>query len=78
MVQIKDNAKIINRTIYNREEMEVELIKHNKKHFAKALLLKAYSDKVYKKLTNDKIRNKLLQGTLESNKCDYLEVYQFL
>ena len=75
MTQIKDKARNTDRTTCNREEMEEELINYNKRYFAKALSSKVFNNKVHKKLANDKIRNKILQGSLDSEECNFPEVY---
>ena len=50
----------------------------NNNHYKKVLTTKAAIDKIYNKLQNDEICNRILLETLDPNECDYPEVYNFL
>ena len=40
--------------------------------------MNVYKDKIYHKLQDDPIRDKILSGTLNSNEYDNMEVFEFL
>ena len=61
---IKDNEGN-DKYLFNRNEIEIEIIKFNETYFKQAFSLKEYKDKVYQKLTNNSIRDKILKGELE-------------
>ena len=77
-VQVKNEEGDIVKTIYNWKEMENALIEHNKMHYRKAHKSIAHRDKIYNKLTCDKTRDKILNGTLSKDDCQYQAVYNFL
>ena len=40
--------------------------------------IKAYEDKIYKRLLNNEVRDKIIKGELISDECTNKEVYEFL
>ena len=69
---------ILRRTQTYRKEIEHNLIKQNKCHYKKAMGTKAYQDRIYPKLLQNNIRNKILRGTLAREDYSNPEVYDFL
>jgi len=47
-------------------------------HFKQAFTSKVYLDRIYEKLKQDEIKDKVLMGNLQESECDYKEVYAFL
>ena len=74
---VKDNEGN-NKCLFNRNEIKIEIIKFNETHFKQAFSSKEYKDKVYQKLINNTIRDKILKGKLEQSECSNKEVFQFL
>jgi hypothetical protein len=62
----------------DRESIENAIARYNKDHFRQAYSSKAYKDKIYKKLCHDSVRNKILNGELEVEDCDDVDVYDML
>jgi len=58
--------------------MENKLIKQNLHHFKKVHSTRVYYDKVYYKITEDEIRNKILAGMLKAEDCDNNNIFKFL
>ena len=77
-VRIESEAGVIEQEIYDREEIEDVLINHNRNHFRQALSTIAYKDKIYTKLEQDGMRNKILSGDLDIEDCSFDDVYKFL
>jgi len=77
-IQIKDKSGKVTKCIYNRKEIEDEIITFNKSHYKKAYKSKAFTDKIYPKLTNNKTREKVLRRLLTDDDCDYPKVLKFL
>ena len=67
--------KVINNSkedvINNHQDIESMLISQNKKHHTKVINTKAYQDKVYDKLLEDDMRNRILKGTLKQEEYTY-------
>ena len=64
--------------INNCKDIESILISQNKKYYTKAINTKAYQDKVYDKLLEDDMRNRILKGTLKQEEYTYQDIYDFL
>jgi len=47
-------------------------------HFKQVYTSKVYQDKIYAKLKEDKVRDKILRGELEEDGYEYEEIYEFL
>ena len=77
-IKIIDNNKKVMKVIHQKEEIERKLIEQNKKHHSKAFNIKANKDKIYKKLLNDDIQNRILNGELRKEECDKSNIYEFL
>ena len=54
------------------------MIEHNKKHFKQAHQSIVFKDKIYKKLKDDEVRNKVLKGEIEESKCNGKRMCKFL
>ena len=67
--EVNENNEIIN-THVERERIEQKLIEHNETHFTKAHDTIAYKDKIYDKLRDDRVRDKILSGNLNREECD--------
>ena len=72
-----ENDKSMN-TCYERETIEEELIKFNRKHFSKAKETAVYKNRIVKLLNKDEIREKILKGTLTREEVQDDNVYNFL
>ena len=76
--------KIINKTInkeeiiYDRQEIENRLIQQNLYYFKKVHNTRVYYNKVYHKITQDEIRNKILNGSLKAEDYDNNNIFKFL
>ena len=60
VISNQDKEIILNQ----RDEIEYNLIKQNKKYYRKVFNTKAYQDKVYKELLKDDTSNRILRGNL--------------
>ena len=58
--------------------MENAIIQYNKVYFQQVHQIKVYQGKIYDKMELDKIRDKILQETLQREDYDDKEVYNFL
>ena len=72
----KDGNK--KKIISNRIKLEKAIISQNKLHHQKVFQTKAYKDKIYIKLINEEIRDRILNGQLNSNEYDSNDMYEFL
>ena len=63
---------------YEREEIKNSLINQNTAHYKKVLKTLVYQDKIYEQLAKDKIRDKILDGSLHCEECDNIAVCNFL
>ena len=77
-VHILDNNDNIDKTLIQKEKIEQAIIQHNTNHYSQALDTPTHKDKIYNKLQEDRIRDAILDGTLDINECDQMEVCQFL
>ena len=75
---IRNNQKEIIKTLNDRKEIEDAIIKYNRQHLKQAHQIPVYNDRIYKQLSNNKIRDKILTGKLERDKCTNKEVFKFL
>lgn len=75
--EVDDNNKII-KTYVDRESIEDRIIKYNEMHFTKAHNTIAYRDRIYARLRDDEVRDKILDGRLSESECDDERVYEFL
>ena len=73
---INSNIKVL-RTTYDREEIENTLIQYKRKHFWKAKNTPVHKDKNTKYLHKDKVRNKILNGTLSRDDIDKKDICDF-
>jgi len=73
-----DEDNTIISTHVDRESIENKLIEHNEMHFTKAHNTIAYRDKIYKKLRDNDVRNRILEGKLNREECDDERMYEFL
>ena len=53
-------------------------MKYNKKHFQKAHEIRIFKDKIYNKLRDNTIRERIIKGQLKREECDNKEVFKFL
>ena len=74
---VNEDNQII-KTSINREQIEEEIIMYNEQHLKQAHSSIMYKDKIYKKLRNNDIRDKILDGRLRKQDCDDERVYEFL
>ena len=74
---VNETNKII-KTLTSRNEIENEIITYNRNHLKQAHHTKTYQDRIYKKSQKNKIRDKILSGTLSREECDDENVFQFL
>ena len=66
------------RIYLNRESIEKRIMEFNNNHYKKVLHTNTVTNKIYDKLQEDNIRNRILSRTLESSECNHPEVYEFL
>jgi len=66
------------RTLLDRETIEQEIMNYNKRFFTQPTERKVYNDRIYKKLSEPAIYDKILAGTLSRYKCDDEDIYVFL
>ena len=74
----KDNNNKIIKTCIGKEDIVNAIMKYNKAHFKKACESKVYQDKIYFRLQDDEIRDKMLIERLAQEECNNEEVYDFL
>ena len=74
---VDEENKII-KTCVNREQIEEEIITYNEQHLKQAHSSIMYQDKIYKRLRENEIRDKILDGRLRRQDCDDDRVYEFL
>ena len=65
-------------TLVKREEIEEKISSYNTTHLKQAQNSIAYKDKIYQKLRQNVIRDKILNGTLQREECDDERVYRLL
>jgi len=58
--------------------MEQAIIDQNIAHYKAMFKTKVYQDKIYHKLSSNKIQDKILNGKLEEENCSNKEVFEFL
>ena len=75
--EVNDNGDVI-REMQDRESIERAISHHNVRHFRQAFTSKAYKDRIYWKLSDDAVRDKIINGNLEVDECDDGDVYKFL
>ena len=75
--EVNSEHKIV-KTYIGKVDIEDAIMKYNKMHFTKAHKANIYNDKIYDKLQQDEIRDKILQGRLVEEDCDNREVFEFL
>ena len=54
------------------------IIEYNKSHFQKAYQTEVYQDKIYTKLQDDNVRDRILKGELDRSESDSQNIYDFL
>ena len=74
----KDEDNQIKKTCTGKEEIENVAIQYNAKHFANTYKSKVWEDKIYLKLQEDEMRNKILAGRLVQEDCNNEDVFEFL
>ena len=52
------------KTLHDRNLIEEALIKQNLKHYRKVLKTQAFKDKIYQKLKEDGVQDRILNGNL--------------
>ena len=62
----------------DRNSIEEEAIKHNKKHFTQAYSAKVHRDKIHHRLPNNETRDRTLNGDLSVEECDEKEAQDLL
>ena len=75
---VKDDEGKVVKTINDKVELETELINQNKKHYRKVFQTKVYKDRIYSKLLNDNICNRILYRTLTRDECSDNDIFEFL
>ena len=65
-------------TSVSREQIEEQIISHNEQHLKQAHSSIMCQDKMHKKLRDNEIRNKILDGRLRRDDCDDQRVCEFL
>ena len=75
---IRNNQKEIIKTLNDCKEIEDIIIKYNRQHLKQAHQTPVYNDRIYKQLSNNTIRDKILIGKLEWDDCTNKEVFKFL
>ena len=53
----------------NREDIEIKLIEYNEYHFKKVYSLKVCNNKIFRRLNEDSIRDKIKDRMLEYKEC---------
>ena len=66
------------KTITDRKEIEHNVMDFNQKFFKAPTETKVYKDKIYDKLSDPSIRDKIIDGTLRRSECDDEDVFAFL
>ena len=74
----KDDNRNIVKTYLDRVRIESKIMKFNERYYKKVHEMNAFKEKIYEKLQEDSIRNKILAGELDSDDCDDKGVYEFL
>ena len=78
ILKVKEHDSLQYRQVSDRNKIEKELIMHNQMHFKQAFTSKVYLDKIYDKLKQNEIRDRVLLRELQESECDCTEVYEFL
>ena len=68
----------VDETLIKREEIEDRIKQYNINHFKKAHNSIAYKDKIYERLRQNSIWDKILNGILQREECNDEKVYRFL
>ena len=63
--------------IIKREEIEAKIMDYDRNHFKKAHSSAAHNDRICKNLRNNSVRDKILNGTIKRNECDYQNLHEF-
>ena len=77
-VHVVNEASQITKIYVDRESVEKNIINYNKKYLTKANQSEAYLDRIYHRLKNDEIRDRILQGQVSREECDSDKVHKFL
>ena len=64
-----DENRNITQIHFDRQTIENRLMEHNKEYFSKTCQNKVYQDPIYNKLTEDEIRDAILNRTLSREDC---------
>ena len=75
---VMNDKEEITETLIKREEIEGRLKEHNINYLKKAHYSNVFNDRIYKRLRENSVRNKILNGTLQREECDNENVYKFL
>jgi len=73
-----NNNNEIVESYVDRLTIEKELVEHNKDHFTKAHATEIYRDRIYQKLGEEKVRDRILKGDLTREECDHENIFEFL
>ena len=75
-LEIEERDRVV--TVCNKEEIEKKIINHNKEHFSEVKGTTAHDDKIHYRMKEEEMRDTILNGQLNRNKCDDEHVHQFL
>ena len=77
-VGLRSVQDIDGKVCHNKERIEYELREHDEMNFSKVKESKAHKDKIHNNLNGDEIRDKIMQGTLDIEDCDYDDACEFV
>jgi len=75
--KVKEDGEVLE-IFQDRKSIEQAIAQHNIGHFRQAFTSKAYKDKIYNKLQQNNIRDKILSRELDILECDDNDMYEFL
>ena len=76
VIEINDQGQ--KKVLYEREQVEIALIQQNLKYYQKAMKTLVYKDKIYKRLTEDSVHDRILESKLIRDECNSDDVFNFL
>ena len=77
-LHIRNDQMEIIKTLNDHKEIKDAIIKYNREYLKQAHQIPMYNDRIYKQLSNNKIRDKILIGKLEQDDYTNKEVFRFL
>ena len=78
LLKVHSNNGNTEKILYERNEIERALLHYNYKHFSKAKMSDTFKDKINRKMYDDSVRDKILNGIVDQEDVDSKDLAEFL